>query len=78
MVGDKVGSCCNELSRALTEPPMSLFRLEENGILYLSIGYVETESGLGWFDAAVIYYPFCGRKLQSPEEIRDKAGRTTV
>jgi hypothetical protein len=44
--------------------PNSLFRIEENGVLYLAVGYADTEEGLGWFDQAVFFCPFCGVRLQ--------------
>lgn len=63
------GSCCNDLSDAMTQPPNSFFRIEDNGVLYLSVGYINTENGPGFFDQAVIFCPFCGTKLQDREEI---------
>jgi hypothetical protein len=53
----------------MERPPQSFFRVEGNGVLYLTVGYVQTEQGPGFFDAAVIYCPFCGKQLQSPDEI---------
>jgi hypothetical protein len=50
-----------------------MFRIEENGVLYLTVGYVETERGPGWFDRAIIFCPFCGKQLQSNEEIAAKS-----
>ena len=63
------GACCTDLRDAMSQPPESLFRIEENGVLYLSIGYVETEQGPGFFDSAVRYCPFCGVELQTSEHI---------
>jgi hypothetical protein len=65
------GSCCKDLSDAMTRPPDSLFRVEENGVLYLTVGYMQTQKGVGWFDQAVIYCPFCGKKLQDCEDISE-------
>jgi len=67
------GSCCAELDRAMTAPPNSLFRFEENGVLYLTVGYAQTPQGTSWFDQAVIYCPFCGSQLQNLDDIRRKA-----
>jgi len=63
------GSCCSDLSSAMAEPPNSMFRVEGNGVLYLSVGYVMTENGPGWFDQAVLFCPFCGAQLQTRESI---------
>jgi hypothetical protein len=42
-----------------------MFRVdEETGVLYLAVGYVETEDGPGWMDHAVMFCPFCGATLQ--------------
>jgi len=46
-----------------------MFRVEGNGVLYLSVGYVMTENGPGWFDQAVLFCPFCGAQLQTRESI---------
>ena len=68
------GSCCAELDSAMTVPANSLFRCEENGVLYLTIGYAQTPQGTNWFDQAVIYCPFCGSQLQNRDDIKRKAG----
>ena len=67
------GSCCVDLSEAMTRPPNSFFRVEENGVLYLTIGYMPTDQGSAWFDQAVLFCPFCGSQLQNREEIRRRA-----
>ena len=35
-----------------------MFRVGDNGVLYFTVGYVDTDEGRGWFDQAVIYCPF--------------------
>jgi hypothetical protein len=66
-------ACCRDLEDSMKEPPNSMFRIETNGVLYLTVGYVQTEQGPGWFDQAVIFCPFCGKKLQSKEDIAKSA-----
>jgi hypothetical protein len=66
------GSCCKELTDAMTVPPNSLLRVSEWGVLYLTVGFIQSDQGLGWMDQAVIFCPFCGKRLQSREEIRLK------
>jgi len=56
----------------MAQPPNSFFRIEENGVLFLTVGYVNTEKGPGFFDQAVIFCPFCGTKIQDREEIAKK------
>jgi len=58
----------------MNEPPNSLFRVEDNGVLYLTVGYVLTDEGPGWFDQAALFCPFCGAGLQTKEQIRERAG----
>jgi hypothetical protein len=67
------GSCCKELRAALSDVPKSLFHVSPEGVFYLSVGVAETEEGVGWFDQAVIFCPFCGRQLQDPQEIAANA-----
>jgi hypothetical protein len=67
------GSCCKDLKDAMTTPTTSMFRLESSGVLYFSIGYVTTPQGNGWFDQAVLFCPFCGKQLQTREEIKRKS-----
>ena len=77
--GDKMkhegpfGSCCKDLKDAMTEVPESFFRVEDNGVLYLTVGYVQREEGPGFFDQAVLHCPFCGKQLQERAEIAAKA-----
>ena len=51
-----------------------MFRIESNGVLFLSVGYVTTPQGPGWFDQAVLFCPFCGAQLQTRAEIAAKSG----
>ena len=68
------GDCCKDLRDAFEQPPNSFFRVDDE-VLYLSIGYAQTDKGTGFFDQAVIFCPFCGSRLQTRDEIRKKAGR---
>ena len=67
------GNCCDDFADAMQEPEHSMFRVdEENGVLYLSVGYLETPEGAAWLDQAVLYCPFCGKQLQTRREIEQK------
>jgi hypothetical protein len=51
--------------------------VEENGVLYVTVGYAEKEEGKSWsFDHAVIFCPFCGKQLQTREEIKRKTRKS--
>ena len=67
------GSCCKDLRDAMSTPPNSLFRVEENGVLYLTVGYADTPEGIAWFDQAPLFCPFCGVEIQDRKEIRKKS-----
>jgi hypothetical protein len=67
--------CCKDLNDAMTVPQNSLFRVSEQGVLFLTVGYAQKE-GAGWMDQAAIFCPFCGKRLQSKEEIRLKGLET--
>jgi hypothetical protein len=67
------GSCCEDLRDALNSDFESFFRVEDSGVLYLTVGYVPTDEGPGFFDAAVIFCPFCGQRLQEEQEIAQRS-----
>jgi len=48
-------SCCKDLSDAMTSPSISLFRVENNGVLYLTVGYAQTPQGVAWFDQTLLF-----------------------
>ncbi|WP_421693281.1 hypothetical protein [Aestuariivirga sp.] len=65
--------CCDNLRRSLAEVPNSTFAVQENGVAYLSVGYVQIDDGgIGWFDQALLFCPFCGIELQTIAEIKKK------
>jgi hypothetical protein len=47
-----------------------LFVQEGTGVLFLTVGGVKTDQGIGWFDQAVFFCPFCGTQLQTRDEIK--------
>ncbi len=67
------GSCCKDFNDAMASPPNSLFRVEDSGVLYLTIGYAETPQGTAWFDQAPLFCPFCGVQIQDRKDIRSKS-----
>ncbi len=40
------GSCCKDLGEAMRTPSQSMFRVEDNGVLYFTVGFVDTEEGV--------------------------------
>ena len=74
MDDEKFGGCCDDLRSAMQDPPESFIRVEDNGVLYLTVGYAKTEQGIGWFDSALMFCPFCGTELQTAAQVRASAG----
>ena len=76
----KFGGCCEIMKDVLeSEDFVPLVAEDENGILYMSIGLVEAEheDEPNMVDHPVFFCPFCGTKLQSPEEVDSKtAGKS--
>ena len=66
----KLGACCKELAEVL-RLPNSLFRIEPNGVLYLSVAFAETSQGTGWYDQAPLFCPFCGAQIQNRVTIKN-------
>ncbi len=64
------GACCNDLREAMTAPQKRFLKVSREGILYLTVGSVQTELGSGWMEQAIFYCPFCGCQLQTREQIQ--------
>lgn len=55
-----------------------LITVAENGVLYVSVGMIELEDEEpGMVDHPLFFCPFCGTKLQSVDEVRQKSGSDT-
>ena len=79
MPGTDFGSCCGELKQAMIgndfEP---LILVGADGVLYMAVGLIDLETDEpGMVDHPLFYCPFCGTKLQTPEEVKAKAMRST-
>ncbi len=73
------GSCCGELKEALTSEDFEpLITVGEDDVLYMSVGIIDTddeESSI--VDHPVFFCPFCGAKVQSPDEVKAKVKAET-
>jgi hypothetical protein len=85
----KFGKCCQDLKEVLEAEDFDPLVYEaEDGVLYLSVGILDVddgaeadadaddeddEEGSGFLDHPVYFCPFCGTKLQTPEEVEAKA-----
>ena len=70
----KFGSCCEILKDVLESDEFEPLIAEEDGILYMSIGLMaEEDDEPNMVDHPVFFCPFCGTKLQTPEQVDAKA-----
>ncbi|HML44242.1 MAG TPA: hypothetical protein PKE13_15115 [Hyphomicrobium zavarzinii] len=52
-----------------------LITVGDDGVLYMSVGLVELEDEEpGMVDHPIFFCPFCGKGVQTPDEVRAKAG----
>ena len=74
--GSEFGSCCEELKEAMGgEEFEPLITLGEDGILYMSVGILSLEDDEpAMMDHPLFYCPFCGKHVQSEDEVRVKSG----
>lgn len=70
------GGCCDGLKEAMQGADFEpLITVDEDGVLYLSVGLVDMEENEpGMIDHPIFFCPFCGTKLQTPEEVDAKNG----
>jgi hypothetical protein len=73
--GAPFGSCCEKLKEALAggdfEP---LITVGSNDVIYVTIGLFASDEGQpALVDHVLFYCPFCGTKVQTPEEVEAKA-----
>ena len=71
-------NCCQDFRDALSIPSISSFRVERNGVLFLTIGSIKTGDEINFYDQAVIFCPFCGTKLQDRNEIALKVNAERI
>lgn len=71
------GSCCDELKEAIAgEEFEPLITVGEDGILYMSVGLLEIEDDEpGMVDHPLFYCPFCGKHVQTIEDVQAKSGQ---
>lgn len=52
-----------------------LITVGDNGVLYMSVGLVEiNDEEPGMVDHPVFFCPFCGKGVQTPEDVEAKSG----
>jgi len=75
-MADTFGSCCDELAEAMSgEEFEPLITVGDDGVLYMSVGLVELDNEEpGMVDHPVFFCPFCGKGVQTPEDVKAKTG----
>lgn len=71
------GSCCEELKEAMSGENFDpLITVADTGVLYMSVGVIDMDDDdePGMLDHPVYFCPFCGTKLQTPEDVIAKTG----
>jgi hypothetical protein len=71
------GTCCSELKDAMSgEEFEPLLTVGDDGVLYMSVGLIdlEQENEPGMVDHPLFFCPFCGKQLQTVDEVRAKTG----
>ena len=68
------GSCCETLKEAMSEEDFDpLISVGEEGILYIAVGMIDVEEEEpGMVEYPLYHCPFCGTKLQTPDEVDAK------
>ena len=72
--GGRFGKCCAELKEAMAgEDFEPLVTESRNGVLYFAVGLIELDDDEpGMVDHPMFFCPFCGTRLQTPEEVKAK------
>lgn len=72
--GSSFGSCCTELKEAMTGEDFEPLLTEGNdGVLYMAVGLIDLEDEEpGMVDHPMFFCPFCGTRLQTPEDVKAK------
>jgi hypothetical protein len=72
----RFGGCCEGLKDVLTSEEFEpLIAVDDQGVLYMSVGMLNAESDeADMVDHPIYFCPFCGTKLQTEEEVEAKTG----
>ena len=68
------GKCCGELKDAISGDEFEpLITVGDDEVLYMSVGLIDLEDEEpGMVDHPLFFCPFCGTKVQTPEEVEAK------
>jgi hypothetical protein len=71
---EKFGKCCSELKEAMGGTDFEpLITVGDDDVLYMAVGLIDLEEDEpGMVDHPLFFCPFCGTKLQTPDEVKTK------
>lgn len=74
--GNTFGSCCESLKESMSEEDFTpLVSVGDDGILYMSVGMIDVENDEPeMVDYPIMFCPFCGKGLQTEQDIEAKGG----
>jgi hypothetical protein len=83
------GTCCERLGLAMANPAdtdedddealQPLIGVGEDGVLYMAVQLDASDPDeIGTADHPIYFCPFCGTKLQTPEEVDSKAAASAA
>jgi hypothetical protein len=71
----RFGKCCQDLNDAMSGGQFEPLITVDDGVLYMSVGLLEAEGDEpNMIDHPIFFCPFCGAKLQSPEDVDKRIG----
>jgi hypothetical protein len=70
----KFGSCCEDLKDALAGEEFEPLITVDDDVLYMSVGLLEVDDDNepNMIDHPIFFCPFCGTKVQTPDEVDAK------
>lgn len=75
--GKSFGSCCRDMQDVLEAEDFDpLFYVGDDEVLYMTVGVIEGEDEEegGFLDHPIYHCPFCGKQVQTPDEVDAKTG----
>ena len=72
----KFGGCCTELKEAMAGEDFDPLITEgDDQVLYMAVGLIDLEEEEpGLVDHPLFFCPFCGKGVQTPEDVKAKTG----
>lgn len=75
------GTCCDSMKETLNSKEFEpLIEVGEDGVLYMSLGLVggdDDDEEPSMIDHPIFFCPFCGKGVQTAEEVDKKIGQSS-